>query len=316
MDDGPFDGIEPGGVTPTEAFSILGNETRVAILQALWESEGPMSFSELRNAVGVDKGNFNYHLGELSHFVRQRDETYELREAGKQVLRAVIAGAITEAPSFGPTRIDHRCPYCGGPVELSYEEEAFTARCTRCVGAVRGETYPRGTFLRYALPPASLEDRTPEEVLAVAHRLYDGKITAMIEGVCSECAGVVGFSVDACPDHDASGRELCATCGTRHSVWVEACCENCRYARQFVLWFAVVINPAVVAFYHDHGAPWNRVPFAKLTRENARYVSDISEEVLSREPFRARVAIQLGDDEIHVTVDDDLEVIDATRDDA
>lgn len=300
-------------LAPDKAFTLLGNETRIRILQTLGKADGALSFTDLRDRVGIQQGaQFNYHLKKLmGHFVKNTDEGYVLREAGNQVMRAILAGAITEDPSFGPTEIESRCPYCGGDAEVWYQDELFTARCTRCDGAVTSdEEIPRGTFLRYELPPASLQNRTPDEVLATAHRLYDSKITAMMEGVCSECGGITRFSFDICPDHELDDDDLCSTCQTRHQVWVEATCRNCRYTRQFVLWFAVVTNPAVVAFYDKHGVPWDRVPFAKLTWENSPYVADIAEDVLSEDPLRVRVTIQLAGSEIHTTIDDNLNIID------
>jgi DNA-binding transcriptional ArsR family regulator len=50
---------------PAEAFAVVGNETRLAILEALWRSpERPVTFSDLRRRVGMrDSAQFNYHLG-------------------------------------------------------------------------------------------------------------------------------------------------------------------------------------------------------------------------------------------------------------
>jgi hypothetical protein len=319
---GEHDDAEPPGLPPSAAFALLGNETRVSILEALWEARGeagtPIPFSALFDRVDYDdSGNFNYHLDRLvGHFVRRVDGGYELRSAGEHVVRAVLAGAITSDPSFGPTEIDAHCPYCGATVEAWYEDETFTARCTVCPGAVgTGSEHPPGTFLRYEVPPAALRGRTPAEVLSAAHVLYDAKLTAFLEGVCPECGAVADRSMDVCPDHDVSGDGSCAACGSRHEVWVDAVCRNCRYARRFVAWFAVATTPAVVSFFHEHGAPWNRVPFAKLTWENAHYVDAISESLDSTDPLRVRVTIDL-EDTLEVVIDEDLAVVDVSRRDA
>lgn len=64
------------GLSPDDAFGLLGNETRLAILQALGDAADPLSFSELRDRVWVsDSGQFNYHLDQLTGpFVGQTDE--------------------------------------------------------------------------------------------------------------------------------------------------------------------------------------------------------------------------------------------------
>lgn len=71
-------------LAPDEAFAALGNETRMAILQALWDSRDPLSFSDLRDAIGIqDPGRFHYHLSHLTdHFVRKSGKGYVLRAAG------------------------------------------------------------------------------------------------------------------------------------------------------------------------------------------------------------------------------------------
>lgn len=75
------------GEQTTDAFEILGNDTRLAILLALWEAKEPgppfaepseraVSFSELRDRVGVkDSGQFNYNLDKLvGAFIEQAEK--------------------------------------------------------------------------------------------------------------------------------------------------------------------------------------------------------------------------------------------------
>lgn len=302
-------------LSPNKAFAVLGNETRMAILQALWSAERPLTFSELRSRVGVgDSGKFNYHLGRLDgHFVHQAADGYLLQAAGEHVIRAVLAGAITQNPSFEPSILDAKCPYCGGAVEAWYANETFTARCTECVGIIESEDYPAGTFMHYSIPPAALLNRSPDDVYTVAHVLYDAKLTAMLEQVCPECAAEVEFEFDVCSDHEVPDGGLCPRCGTRSKVWVRATCRNCRYRRLFLAWFAVATNPAVIAFYYEQAVPWDRVPFSKLTWENTPYVAGIEEELIAEDPLTIRVTIPAADDALHISIDADLNVLDVTR---
>jgi AcrR family transcriptional regulator len=79
---------------------VLSNETRLAILPALWETYDPhaernaVPFSELRDRVGIRQGGqFNYHLEQLlGHFVRKGDDGYKLRQAARHVVQAVLSG--------------------------------------------------------------------------------------------------------------------------------------------------------------------------------------------------------------------------------
>lgn len=307
------------GLSPDEAFSLLGNETRITILRALWEADDPyegpstVAFSELYRRVGAtDSGQFNYHLGKLAgSFVRQTDAGYELREAGYQVIRAVLAGAINEDPSFGPAAIDAKCPFCGSVVEMRYESDRLTARCTDCVGVI-ADGYPTGTFLSFGFPPAGLDDRTPEDVLASAHTLYDSKITPMLDGVCPECAGKTSVSIEICDEHDTA-EGICPECGSAYEIWATYVCEHCKYARKCLVWFKLVNQPVVIAFYYRHGNIRQSVPFRKLTWESRPYVAGITEEVIAEDPLRIRVTIPFEGHELRVTVDEKLEIVEATE---
>jgi DNA-binding transcriptional ArsR family regulator len=112
------------GPAATEAFKLLGDETRLAILLALWEAHEPFAdgdavgFSTLRDRVGTaDSGRFNYHLDRLTdHFVRRTDDGYELREAGLTVGRSVIAVAGFETPTGLRVAIARRGLIRSGPV--------------------------------------------------------------------------------------------------------------------------------------------------------------------------------------------------------
>ncbi len=87
------------GEQTADAFEILGNETRLAILFALWEAMDPgsplsepsdpaVSFSDLKERVGIrDSGQFNYHLDKLvGPFVDQSEEGYTLTNSAEQIL--------------------------------------------------------------------------------------------------------------------------------------------------------------------------------------------------------------------------------------
>jgi len=47
---------DPDGTStlpPDDAFAVLGNETRMEILRALGDADGPLPFSELHDRVGT-----------------------------------------------------------------------------------------------------------------------------------------------------------------------------------------------------------------------------------------------------------------------
>jgi len=144
------------GAYATEAFELLGNETRLAILLVLWEAYDPtandnaVSFSELYDRVEYDTtANFSYHLDKLEgHFVRKTDDGYVLRRGGRNIVQAIIAGTGLEDPTFEPTEIDASCEICGAPTAVTYEHERAYQICTECEGRSSPESeHPRGTLV-------------------------------------------------------------------------------------------------------------------------------------------------------------------------
>lgn len=94
-----------------EALETLSNEHRLAILRTLAEADRPLSFSELRKAVGIDDpGQFNYHLTELcERFVRDEDGGYSLGNRGERVVLA----AVDIDPEAATESTAESCPVCG-----------------------------------------------------------------------------------------------------------------------------------------------------------------------------------------------------------
>lgn len=145
---------EPGDETtplsPDDAFGVLGNQTRMEILQTLSRADGPLSFSELCDRVGVSgSGQFNYHLGELTgHFVKNAENGYLLDDPGRRVIEAILSGATTDTPRVEPTEIDFDCHHCGAPVEVSYDRGTMQMSCSACSGHFSTESQEGGTNLR------------------------------------------------------------------------------------------------------------------------------------------------------------------------
>lgn len=71
----------------TDAFAVLSDPTRAAILDALRDADRPLAYSELADAAGVDdNGRLNYHLRQLEDFVADADDGYALSDAGRELV--------------------------------------------------------------------------------------------------------------------------------------------------------------------------------------------------------------------------------------
>lgn len=308
------------GPPAIRAFELLSNETRLAILVALWEAYEPfeaddgLRFSELRDRVGTrDSGRFNYHLEKLEgHFVESTADGYELREAGLKFVRAVIGGAGIEDRTLEPREIDMTCQLCGGDVEVVYDDGWVYNRCTDCEGYwTEGDDGPAGQLSKFSLDPAGLTDRSPDEVYAAAWVQGFQKLYTMIEGVCGTCSGPVERWLDVCTDHETE--QLCSNCGRRPRVSARFRCTVCKEWGQTPPGSIAKYHPKGAAFYYEHGVAL-QYGFNDIEQINERLERGTTEtEVLSDDPPRVRVHLRLDDDEMWIEFDEDLTVTDTSE---
>jgi len=298
-------------MSPEEAFSVVSDETRLRILRALGEAEGPLAFSELYRRVDYDDtGNFNYHLEKLEgHFVRETDDGYSLRHAGRRIVEAILSGTVTEDPVLERTPVETPCFLCGGQMEVGYREERVAAYCTEC-GGTRGEgSSTVGETLGSAddivggltFPPAGVHDRTPSDLLRAAEIWSLSKSQAMVRDVCPLCAAPVTRSVHVCEDHDASdGR--CEVCDQQFAVRSRVDCTNCIVGGESVFTGYLLGNTDLMAFMIEHGID--------PIHPEAFHLTGFEETVHSVDPFEAEFTFRADGDAITMTVDDDLDVVD------
>jgi DNA-binding transcriptional ArsR family regulator len=304
---------------PEEAFEVLGNETRIAILSALGDADGPVSFSALRERVGTaDSGRFNYHLDRLTgHFVRKRTAGYELRRAGERVVEAVLSGAVTDAPVLERTEIDHPCHFCGAPVAVRFREERVELYCTECAGTYSNRSGADTDDAEYGylgyhpLPPAGVADRDPETVFRAAWVWGHLELLAASTGVCPRCSATLDRSTRVCADHDP-GEGLCDACGRRYAVAFDLTCTNCIYDESGAAVVGLAGAAPLVDFLLDHGLnPF--APTAETLPALGRAYNNFDEEVVSTDPFEARFTLAAGDEELTLNVDESLSVTAAER---
>lgn len=301
---------------PDQAFAALGNETRIEILRALGEVDEPLSFSNLHDRVEMrDSSQFNYHLEKLvGHFVRKSEAGYALTRAGRRVIEAVLSGAVTEAPVVDRTEVDHPCHLCGAPIEVTFHEERVELYCTACSG-----TYTRSSstgdrthaadygYLGYQpLPPAGVRGRSPHELLQASYTWGTLELMAASHGMCPRCSASLEQSTDVCRDHDASDG-LCETCGRRYAVGIQLECTNCIYDEGAAAAVGLTGSTPVLAFLLEHDVnPIHPTPDLLPTATQA--INDYREEILATDPLRARFTFTIGDDDLTVTVDENLAV--------
>lgn len=287
------DGATDDAIAPEEAFAVLGDETRLAILRELADRSGEtVGFNELRKAVGArDSSGFNYHLRKLvGRFVRKEEDGYELTTAGGQVYGAILSGAYTDSVELDPIELTAEgdvCPDCGGPLQATYEDERMSIGCRECERVVASSVFP----------PAAVEGRPPERL----PEAFGNYITATMEftrrGLCSLCSGhLTGrLEITAMPT-------LAVEEAAPMAVFE---CDRCFFTSQASPGHALTSHPAVVSFFHERGVDVRDVPPWRLDMLSAEATTVVNED-----PLLVAVAVREGGDELVITLDEDLDVID------
>jgi hypothetical protein len=277
------------GLSPDEAFWLLGDQMRVAILRAVWvSSEEPNTFSEIRERIGSpDSGKFNYHLNKLvGHFLSKAEGGYRLTQAGREVVRAVMAGTITQHAAVGPSPIDAQCADCGGTLVVRYDEYGII-ECEDC-----GELVMWNEF-----PPAGLDTRSPEEFASTFDRWTRVRFGLAMDGICPNCACEMTMEI---LDNAAEGVDDIAT---MHR------CENCKYEARVPLFGHVVSHPATISFFYDRGVDVTELPYWRM-RSLAR---EFTEEVISQNPWTVKITMRFDEHTLELTLDERMDVVDVER---
>lgn len=316
------------GPHTVEAFELLGDETRLAILLALWEAYEPrgsddgVPFSALFDRVGYDDtGNFSYHLQQLTdHFVEGTEEGYRLSNAGLKLVQAVIAGTGLDRRTLEPTEIPRVCHRCGARVTVSYADDQLYNICPDCEGNIGPESSfeaPSGTVMAVDFDPAGLSDRTPGAVFVAGTIEFLGEASLLVKGVCPECSGPVERSLDICESHEAPPGEVCTACGTRDELRTSYVCTVCKHSSSFPVEGSLHDHPAVVQFRYDEGIEGTHdLEDPEACARLWEHLMGYEHELLSEDPVRIRVTVPGRDQTLLLTIDGDLEILDVTRRDS
>lgn len=273
-----------------DALSAIAEESRIQILQALWEANGaPVSFSDIRKETEItDSGKFNYHLGKLQpEFVRKRDQGYELTSAGRKVIGAAVSGTYTDGDvSVAPVE-SGACPNCDSVLQTTYGNGTVTVACSSCELVVTNGLLA---------PPVLAATADTAALPQLFNRLLVSDIQRMNRGFCPLCGGQAEGSFL----REASHTEATGTDGP----FVELLCSACGFSTTQVAGAVALDRPAVIGFLYDHGVDIRDTPLWELD-----WLMGNSTTVTSEDPLRVDITIDQGDEQMTVTVDETLTVI-------
>lgn len=276
---------------PGEAFGLLSNDLRVAIVQELGAAGEPLSFSSLRERVDEpDSGKFNYHLRKLvGHFVTHEEAGYGLSMAGDRVYGAILSGAYTADAEVPPFEFEGPCPRCGREALVAeYADETARTYCPDCE-AWRNE---------FPFPPGTLDQFDRSDLPLAFDRWMRATVTKFLQGFCGNCGGRVDARLDPSSGDGPTPAQALFEC--------RRCGDELRSSPTL----PVLFHPAVVTFFHRHGVD-------VLSDPSWRYYDaddDISVALADEEPLAARVTVTVGGEVLDARVGTGVTIDDVTVD--
>ncbi|WP_227132788.1 winged helix-turn-helix domain-containing protein [Halorubellus salinus] len=296
------DGVATEEVSAASAFELVAHETRVGVLDALREADGgPLSFGEIRTAVGVeDPGQCHYHVDRLvGRFVRKTEDGYVLSPAGWRLVGAIVSGGVTASLEPGSVPAAGSCSECGGSLRARLREGGVAIECVEC-GFVQADP---------DVPAGALAGWERSAIPAVVGRYVSLWEVAASHGFCPNCEGRVDRGVRR-PGESASANRPAAPAwfeGEDADALVVTACRGCGFWWHAAVSIAALSDPAVVGFHHEHGIDLRERPWWTLDHlplGECRVVDD---------PRRVHVRLALDDDVRTFTFDGDFELVDVER---
>lgn len=306
-----FETTTDDSVASTEALTLIGNDVRAEILNALSDARGgkgnppALSFSELRSRVSadVDSSRFNYHLQQLvGEFVERRGDGhsqlvetvveregsgYALRPEGTMLTRTIRAATSAEDASLPPTELDLDCFFCGESVEAMYENALFKIQCPGC-----------SYLYEYDFTPPGVLHGGEGNIVSQASEYNRSVRLAFAREVCHLC----GNSVDTTFIEPS---ETGYPCPDKRAVCINRSCDHCNHRNYLRLGEALLGNASLIAFCHERGLDVTTTPIWKLEfAATDRHVT-----VRSTNPWEVALRVPLDGDVLELVVNEELTAV-------
>lgn len=234
--------------------------------------------------------------------------------AGRQFIRAIIANAGFQETELAPTEIDLECPNCGSPTAVTYQHQRLYFVCTDCEGVIDlGEKHPSGVLSGWTANPTAFSDRTAEEIYSAVRSVVYHNFAECAAGICPTCSGPIVPSLNVCEDHRSATESACPECGQQFQCAGRFVCPICKSRSQMTLDSLSLRHPAVIAFYWEKGVELG-IDSHATARAFLTQSANTTVEVLSVDPPSVRVTIRQDGDELQLTYDDELNVIEVIED--
>lgn len=288
------------GVTPEDAFALVGNEIRAEILRVLGDiaqghPQPKLTFSEIRERLDADitPRQLRYHLQQLvGHLVSKTDGSYHIRREGFHIYQSLRAGLFTKREHDTSIAAGFDCYYCQTQVQATFHDATITVRCPDCE-----YLYVNAA----AMPPAGILGDETAAFAQFGKSIHYWQF-GFARDVCPTCGNAIETEFFAPEEASLSSRQ-------RRKVVVRGSCDGCGNWSYLTVGVALLADPGLVAFCYDHGVDAISTPFWEL--EFA--ATDAHVTVRSTAPWEVALDVTYDGDTLELVVDEDLTVLEWNR---
>ena len=200
------------------------------------------------------------------------------------------AGTFEESDAVQEVDAGFTCHYCGADVTARIERSILSVDCPDCAY----------TYGYSGAPPGAVEGESTD--LEQVAAFYQHRHLAFARGVCITCGNDLDtelLDAETAPYADSGRRELS----------VSRSCARCGDQRHLTLGTALLLDPEVISFCHEHGVDVFATPLWEL----AFAATDRGVTVRSTDPWAVSLTIEFDGDALTLHADGDLNVVERTR---
>lgn len=258
------------------------------IYELLHNLHGTATIDELQDVLNEDSSKVESALDRIQdRLIKENDDgEYEMYPTTGLLYRYVAAstaGTYPESPQISSTDTGSHCYQCGEQIDIVYEDEVVTIKCTNCDYMLHQLQYP----------PKGAINRSSTELIEAFDKRTRKFVALSSDGICPWCSGrmeqIIKTEDDLIP----------------HSVWIDNSCTDCGGHMSTTIGEIILSYPEVISFYYQNGIDINNV----RTWEVDMCMEDIT-KIISEDPLKIKAVIQQSGNTMELVLDRELVVID------
>lgn len=182
-------------------------------------------------------------------------------------------------------------PTCDGTTRARYEHGFVSVGCNTCDVMLTQEL---------GAPPIIVAGHDPAANPAVLGKHLFMQVQKLNTGFCHFCVGPLDVGVAGLQDEHEGAMEL----DVGDHVDIRHRCRECGMTGESIASLTLIGHPVIVSLLYEQGIDYRETPLWEQS-----WFAEATERVMSEDPVRVEVTIAVAGQELTVTLDGDLAVV-------